>query len=166
MSGVRHNRRTRARLLAEFAVCGRIDLACSAVGVSRDTHYEWLKKDPEYSKSFDDARDQAVDMLEAEAWRRAREGVPEPIVHAGRRVVETIDVPELDGDGKPTGKTVKVDRSLVVVRYSDQLLMFLLKGRKREVYGDKIEASGKDGGPLFPLDAVREWMQGEPDDEE
>jgi len=166
VGSVRHNRRTRARLLANFAECGRIDLACSAVGVSRDTHYEWLKKDPEYSKAYEAARDRAVDLLEAEAWRRAKDGVEEPIVHAGRRAVETVEVPELGDDGKPTGKTVKVERALVVVRYSDQLLMFLLKGRKREVYGDKFEASGKDGEPLFPLDAVRKWMESEPDDEE
>jgi hypothetical protein len=164
MAGVRHNRRTRAKLLAHFADTGRIDLACSAVGVSRDTHYEWLKKDPDYKAEFDVARDRAVDLLEAEAWRRGKDGVPEPVIHAGRRVVETIEVAELGEDGKPTGRTVKVDRDLFIVRYSDQLLMFLLKGRKREVYGDRVETTGKDGSPLFPMDALRDFMSAEPDD--
>lgn len=166
MGAVRHTRHTRARLLATFADTGRIDLACSAVGVSRDTHYDWLKKDEAYAKAFEVARTRAVDMLECEAWRRAKEGVVEPMLHAGRRVVETVDAPELDDEGNPTGKTIKVDRPIVVVRYSDNLLMFLLKGRKREVYGDKVEATGKDGEPLFSVDAVRAYMKSVPDEDE
>jgi hypothetical protein len=31
---------------------------------------------------------------------------------------------------------------------SDTLLIFLLKGRRREKYGDKVEHGGKDGGPI------------------
>jgi intein/homing endonuclease len=165
VGAVRHTQHTRARVIANFAETGRIDLACAAAGVDRTRHYDWLK-DPKYRAAFEQARERAVDLLEAEAWRRAREGVEEPIVQGGRRVVEAIDVPELDGDGKPTGKMVKVERALVIRRYADQVLMFLLKGRKREVYGDKLEASGKDGSPLFPVSAVRAYMQSVPDDEE
>lgn len=163
MGKVRHTRRTRARLLESFAQTGRVDLAAAAAGVSRDTHYEWLKEDPAYKAAFESAREQAADLLEAEAWRRAGEGVTEPVFHAGKRAVDFI----LDDKGEPLMKDGKpVARPAVIRKYSDQLLMFLLKGRKRDVYGDKVEATGKDGSPLFPLDAVRAYMDTVPDDEE
>lgn len=166
MGAVRHTQRTRARLLANFADTGRIDLAAAAAGVSRDMHYEWLKKFPDYAKAFNVARERASDMLEAEAWRRAKVGIDKPLVHAGRRVVESFDVPKLDAAGQPTGETERVDRPILMREYSDQLLMFLLKGRRREVYGDKLEATGKDGSPLFPVEAVRAYMETVPDDAE
>lgn len=172
MGAVRHTRHTRGRLLANFADTGRIDLACQAVGVSRDTHYDWLKKDEQYAKAFEVARLRAVDLLEAEAWRRAKDGVEEPLLHAGKRVVEKVvelvrdenGKPKLGEDGHP--QTREVERPIVIVRYSDQVLMFLLKGRKREVYGDKVEATGKDGEPLFSVDAVRAYMKSVPDEDE
>lgn len=164
MGATRRSPRTRARVIENFRDSGRIDLACEAAGVDRSSHYEWLKGDPVYKAAFEEAEKQAADMLEAEAWRRAREGVAEPVFHGGRRVFEAV----LDDEGRPVvypdGKPV--ERAAVVRRYSDNVLMFLLKGRKRAVYGDKVEATGKDGAALFSVDAVRAYMQSVPDDGE
>src|SRR4051794_17900742 len=125
MGSVRHTPQTRARVIAEFANCGRIDLACQIAGCSRDAHYEWLQKFPEYKEAFEAARDRAVDMLEAEAHRRAHEGVTKPIFQQGRHV----------GD---------------VQEYSDSLLTFLLKARRPAIFGDRtaLEHTGAGGAPL------------------
>lgn len=103
---------TRARVLENFAVTGRIDVACQAAGISRQTHYNWLKNDPEYAAAFEEARLQAVRELEAEAWRRAREGVSKPIYQMGKLVGS-------------------------VQEYSDSLMTWLLRGHCPERYNEK-----------------------------
>ena len=64
-------------------------------------------------------------MLEAEAVRRGRDGYLEPVFYLGEKVA-----------------TVK--------RYSDPLLMFLLKGNAPRKFSTKsqVEHSGPNGGPI------------------
>ena len=50
---------TREKVIQEFRRVGRVDLACAAAGVDRTTHYGWMKNDPEYRKSFEEAREEA-----------------------------------------------------------------------------------------------------------
>ena len=63
--------------------------------------------------------------LEDEAIRRAREGVDEPVFYKGEHCGN-------------------------VRRYSDTLLIFMLKARKPDVYRKRasIEHTGANGGPL------------------
>src|SRR5208337_3960621 len=136
----------RARVIEEFSNTGRIDLACSLAGVCPEAHYRWLKRHPAYKAAFQAALRQAVDLLEAEAWRRAHDGCERPVVSHGR----IMEMQQRDQDGK-----LKFDADdkpvmgpLVVREYSDLLIQFLLKGRRREVYGDKTEFSNPDGSPL------------------
>jgi hypothetical protein len=65
------------------------------VRIDRDNHYLWLKKDPDYAAAFDIAKMRGVDVLEAEAVRRAHEGVTKPIFHGGKRVIDVVQNPEL-----------------------------------------------------------------------
>jgi hypothetical protein len=81
--------------------------------------YELRKHDSGFESAWDEAEEQAADALEAEAWRRAVEGVPEPLVSAGRVV--------RDDDGQP----------LAIRRYSDNLLLALLKARRPEKFKDR-----------------------------
>jgi hypothetical protein len=62
-------------------------------------------------------------VREAEAWRRAVEGVERPIVSGGK-VVTTVR------------------------EYSDALLIFLLKGRRPAKYA-RFEVTGAGGGPVM-----------------
>ena len=71
---MRHLQRTREKVIKEFRKVGRVDLACAAAGVDRTTHYWWMKNDPEYRKSFEEAREEACGLLEDEAVRRAYKG--------------------------------------------------------------------------------------------
>ena len=90
--------------LAAFRETGNVCLACKAAGVGRSSHYRWLEDDCEYRAAFDLAKEDATDVLEAEAHRRAVEGWEEPVGwYKGR-----------------AGGTVR--------KYSDVLLIFLLKG--------------------------------------
>lgn len=108
----------KAAFLTAYVECGTITHAVRAAKVSRQTHYVWLKKDPEYARDFAEAEQAAGEMLEREARRRAIEGVQEPIVYQG-----------------------KVTATKLV--YSDVLLMFLLKGAMPEKYRERQEIRGE-----------------------
>lgn len=82
--------------------------------------------DPDYAEAFEIARMRGVDVLEAEAVRRAHEGVTKPIFHGGKRAIDVVQNPDgsikRDAAGKPIGI------SAAVREYSDTLLIFMLKG--------------------------------------
>jgi hypothetical protein len=104
----------KAALLAAFAQTGNVAASCRAAGVSRRTHYDWLAADAAYAEAFADAQDDAADALESEAWRRGTEGVTEPLMYQGAEVG-------------------------TVQRYSDTLLIFLLKGLRPEKYRERFD---------------------------
>lgn len=108
----------KAALLEAFELIGNVTDACAAAGVVRSTHYGWLDTDAEYAAAFADAREGAADRLEREAVRRARDGVAEPVFHKGEVVGH-------------------------VQRYSDTLLIFLLKGLRPEKYRERYDVQGK-----------------------
>jgi len=99
--------------LTAFSECGIITLAAEAAGIARSTHYRWLEEDPDYPALFMAAAEQAGERLEQEARRRAVEGVEETVYY----------------QGKPCG---------TVTKYSDTLLIFMLKGAKPEKYQERI----------------------------
>ncbi len=101
--------------LAAFREVGMVRLACTTSKVGRSSHYRWLEGDAEYRKAFDMAKMNAADKLEDEAFRRAVEGVE-----------------------KPTGWYRGIPGG-VVREYSDNLLMFILKGLLPEKYGNRVE---------------------------
>ena len=79
--------------------------------------------DPGFHELAQDAMEEWADCLEQEAVRRAVEGVEEPVFHQG----------EVVG---------------FVTKYSDALLGKLLTGRRPEIFGNKTEVTGAQGGPL------------------
>jgi hypothetical protein len=102
---------------------GIVSRAAERAGVSTSAVSHLRNRSAEFDDMFTQAMDYAIDGLEAEAMRRAHKGVAEPIYY--------------QGDIVGTKQT-----------YSDGLLQFLLKGRRREVFGDKQEITGADGAPL------------------
>ena len=95
----------RKRFLEALADTGSVTKAAVVAGTSRTRVYELRKVDPAFAAAWAEAEDIAVDQLEDEARRRAVEGVPEPLVSAGKLV--------RDDNGQP----------ITVRRYSDSLLM-------------------------------------------
>lgn len=129
MKKLKLTRERRERFLAALADTGIVSAAVAIAGTSRTRVYELRKHDSGFSCAWDEAEEQAADALEAEAWRRAVNGAPEPIVSNGKVV--------RDDDGRP----------LAIRRYSDNLLLALLKARRPEKFKDRavVEHDVADG---------------------
>jgi len=136
---------TKARqtaFLAAFCETASITRAAKAAKVHRRLHYDWLL-DPGYLLRFDRATDQATAILEDEAVRRANEGVPEFKYYKGQLCYR-----QKWNEG--TLRWERYGKPLAVVRYSDALMMFMLRGLKPEKYRERTttELVGKGGEEL------------------
>lgn len=110
----------KVRFLAELAKRGNVRDACKAARIARATPYRWREADPDFAAAWRDALDQAADVLEREAFRRAVTGVQEPVFGSL-------------GPGQGTGEVGAVRK------YSDTLLIFLLKGARPEKYRERVD---------------------------
>ena len=97
----------RAEFLKALSETANITISSQIADLPRRTAYRWLKTDPEFAAAWEEALEQATERLEEEVRRRAVDGVDEPVFHQG----------EICGCRR---------------KYSDNLLMFLLKKRKPE----------------------------------
>ena len=118
----------KARFLRIFATCGNVSRSASTASVSRQHVYAWLDKtkpeyDPKFEALYNDAHENALDILEEEARRRAVDGWAEPVYQGGKKVG-------------------------VVTKFSDTLLVLLLKGKRPGTFRDRQEVTGADGAPL------------------
>jgi hypothetical protein len=104
--------RAKEIFLTALAECGNVTYAASRAGIPRRTVYALRKKDEEFAKAWRESADIGVRILEDEACRRAMEGVETPVFYQGKEVG-------------------------VVRKYSDTLLMALLKAHRPEKYADK-----------------------------
>ena len=139
--------RKQARFLAKYRRSGNIKFSCSYAGISRQTFYDWQKNDDAFKAQLADAEPDVNDTLDEAAYERGVEGVPSYVVSNGHMVYE--EIPMLDQGGKP--KLDKYDKQiflrgkpLVERKYSDTLLVTLLKARMPEKYKDKqqVEVTG------------------------
>src|SRR5262249_4082781 len=96
-----------------------VTAACNIAGLARETAYYWRSRSPDFSIAWDEALEVGLDSLEDEVMRRAKDGVEEPVFYQGQVVGGTR-------------------------RYSDTLAMFILKSRRREVWGERQEVTVKD----------------------
>lgn len=103
------------RFLEGYAKTGSVGRASLHAGVSRRTHLTWKAKDRKFAVAHEEALTIAVDQMEQEARRRGVEGVLDPVYYAGREV-----------------GTIR--------RYSDILLIFLLKAARPEKYRDNYSS--------------------------
>ncbi len=131
MTTARNTRRTsttrawKPKFLAAVAASGNVSASAEAAGVSRTFVYERRYADPDFAKEWDQALEQARPVLEEEAWRRAVEGVEEPVYgRVGK-----------DRDGQIG----------TVRKYSDAILTTLLKAADPNKYRDRqqIEHTGE-----------------------
>ncbi len=108
---------------------------------------------PQYREAFEASQAEAAQSLEDEAIRRAHEGVFEPLVYQGTFSFEYEDV--VDEEGEVIGRQ-RASQPLGIRKYSDAVLMFLLRGARPEKYREtwKGEISGPGGGPI-PLEEQR-----------
>ena len=120
---VRRGVSKKAPFLAAFRRTASVRRAAAAVKIDRTMHYRWLAEDPTYAAAFEKAREEAAQVLEDEAVRRAYEGIRKPVFYQG----EVVDY---------------------VFEYDTALLMFLLRGWRPDRYRERTELTGPDGGPI------------------
>ena len=116
----------RDEFLDELRQGHTVQASCSAVGLSRTALYGLRDRDEKFRAEWDAALEEGTECLEEEARRRAYEGTRNPVFHKGAIVGH-------------------------IQEYSDTLLIFLLKGRKPEVYRDN--ATVKHEGEIAIEDA-------------
>lgn len=111
--------------LEELAKSGNVAHSARVAGVDRVSAYKAREINEEFRAQWEEAEAEAVDSLQMEAWRRGRDGVEKPVFYKG----------EVVG---------------YITEYSDNLLSFLLRAHRPEVFdrGTKLEVSGPDGGPI------------------
>ncbi len=61
-----------AKFLEILSATCNVTLAARGAGIIRNTAYEHYKRLPDFAAAWDDAKEAAVEILEAEAWQRAR----------------------------------------------------------------------------------------------
>lgn len=87
--------------------------AASAIGLSRTAMYQRRAADEDFATAWDEAVEAGTDILEDEARRRAVDGVPEPKYYEGA-ICGTVQ------------------------KYSDSMLMFMLKARRPGKYRENV----------------------------
>lgn len=121
----RTRQHAREEFLASLAGGSSVTAAASKASIPKRTMYDWRSSDEEFKAAWDDALDSGSDILEDEAFRRAHDGVEEPVIAQGRMV--------RNEDGS----------SLKVRKYSDTLMLTLLKARRPEKYRERITQETK-----------------------
>lgn len=104
----------REKFLDGFGKSCNVSKACKLAGIARNSAYLWRDDDKVFATKWNKAIEQAADLLEEEAIRRAKDGVKKPVYQGGRLVG-------------------------YVTEYSDTLLIFLLKGAKPQKYAERKE---------------------------
>jgi len=68
------NTKKRAMLVALEKSLGIVTTAAKQVGIRRETHYAWLKSDPEYAEAAKEFPDIALDFAESQLFQQIKEG--------------------------------------------------------------------------------------------
>lgn len=97
--------------------CANKTLSSKIAGVSTQAVDQAILRDPEFAAQAKDALEEGIDLVEASAFKSAVYGDMEPIYHQGI----------LCGH---------------VLKYSDAMRALLLKGRRSDVFKERVEQSG------------------------
>ena len=130
--------RRRAFLMA-LAATGNVRLSAARAKIARTQVYTWRHRLPKFAAAWAEAVEQGADVLEDAALERAIHGVAEPVLYQG--------------------KVVGTQR-----KYSDALLMFLLRARRPQTYRDRGAGAASDGRPVTPILTVS--LHGEDQDDD
>ncbi len=128
----------KATFINVLARTGLVSRAAAAAGWSTGVAFAVRKSDAKFASLWDDALEFACDEAEEEARRRAIYGVRKAVYQQGRLVGhETV--------------------------YSDRLLEVILTGRRRDVYGKRVDLAAEVKGGVLVVPAPRtapDWEAG------
>lgn len=141
----------KATFLASLSRTGNVAASAKLIRRNRKAMYYMRSVDPEFAADWEDALETAMDDLEGEAWRRAKDGVRKQLFHQGAPIYATKLVKKEDGSTQvelvldENGEAVPVYE----YTYSDGLMAKLLAAHRpafRE--SSKVELTGANGGPV------------------
>jgi hypothetical protein len=107
--------------LVAFSKCGTVGKAARAAKIDRTNHPLWMHKDAKYAAAFAVATEEAADVLEEEARRRAVDGMLRFKFDKGEPI-----------------KDPRTGDPYYEIEYDTTLLIFLLKGMKPEKYRERL----------------------------
>ena len=113
---------------------GNVSAAARAAGKSRAAIYRARKQLPDFAADWADALEEAADWLELEALRRAVDGTEE-------------------------GRYFRGEMIGTITRYSDSLLMFLLKARRPTLYGGLRQSVSDDKDDGAAMERLRDELE-------
>jgi hypothetical protein len=134
---------------------GIVAEAARQAQISYSTVSARKQNDADFEAAMLEAMEEAVDMAEAEAWRRGVHGYSEPLTHQGQISYETESYVDEDLATKvrfkldPEGNRIPI----TIKKHSDALLALVLKGRRKKVFADRTELTGADGGDIKMADS-------------
>jgi hypothetical protein len=134
----RSDQRAREAFLESLVKTCCVLRSAESAGIDRRRLYEMRRDDPDFAEAWSRALEAGNDVLEAEALRRAVEGVDEPVF------------------------TPKGELAGTVRKYSDTLLALLLKAHLPEKFRERSEV--KHSGTIElanALEAARKRVKGE-----
>jgi len=104
----------KAKFLQHLADTCHVGQSCEHVGLTRQTLYVWREEDPQFYADWKKALAHGAEVLEDEAIRRGHHGYDVQVYHGG--------------------KVAGVER-----KFSDTLLIFMLKGAMPDKYSDRLK---------------------------
>ena len=132
----------KTQFLETLSQCANVTEACRRCDIAPGLVYIWRKRDKAFAARWEEAVERGTDALEDEAVRRAFEGHLEPVFHKGVQCG-------------------------VVRKFSDSLLMFLLRarrpGRFRERAGQSKDEDLSIFGILKAIDGTTRGLPSERD---
>src|SRR6185369_17984545 len=63
--------RQKKRFIAALTAQGTVYHAAQAAGISRQTAYRWQREDPDFADQWDEAQENAVDVVESTIYQQA-----------------------------------------------------------------------------------------------
>jgi hypothetical protein len=81
MTGKSKRTRQKSWLEAFKANSFNISKACLTIGIDRSTYYRWMN-DPDFTKSVKDAREEKIDFIESQLFRKIADGDTTSIIFA------------------------------------------------------------------------------------
>lgn len=124
MQGIALTAQQKEKFLAKLmSSAGNVSKASRAIKISRNTAYDHKKIDADFSQAWENVIDAVADAMEEELHRRAVKGYQEPVFYKGEMIAK-------------------------VRKFSDRLLEFGLKGKRPDVYRDRIDINNHHAGSL------------------
>lgn len=113
--------------LEGLAIKGNVSQACEHARIARVTAYRWKANDEEFSVKWEAVMNAYIDKLEAEVDRRAFDGVDEPVIYKGEKMVD------------------EKGNDLSVKKFSDGLARFRLGALRPDKYRERTETHHTGG---------------------